>query len=69
VKENSSKSKKLKIKERNKKLTIYRFRTKNTAPSTTTLNFAIPLTFEKGEIVNVALESTFAEVRSMLAKT
>jgi hypothetical protein len=37
--------------------------------STTTLNFAIPLTFEKGVIVNVTLEATFAEGSTMSANT
>lgn len=37
--------------------------------NTTTLNFAIPLTFEKGVIVNVTLEATFAEGSTMSANT
>jgi hypothetical protein len=37
--------------------------------STTTLNFAIPLTFEKDAIVNVTLEATFAEGSTMSANT
>jgi hypothetical protein len=37
--------------------------------STTTLNFAIPLTFDKGVVVNVTLEATFAEGSTMSANT
>ncbi len=37
--------------------------------STTTLNFEVPFTFEKGAIANVTLEATFAEGSTMEAKT
>jgi hypothetical protein len=37
--------------------------------STTSLNFEIPVTFEKGTTVNVTLEATFAEGSTMAANT
>ncbi len=37
--------------------------------NTITLNFEVPFTFEKGSIVNVSLEATFAEGSTMSAKT